>query len=543
MKQTKTFLSGRYMSTLSVLFLILVGSVAMGNVSVLPRSMNDFATFNVGMTSVEVVWVEGVKIAYVNYPALRRDFPKLANYSTQQIDQLLLQNFSYLSRHQLSLVGIRNTEIPANPSRTRTSYRPYSYGRADIMEFLDFDGTLIGLVDRKGTGVDLRGEQRNHQYANSLGAFAVHTKDHSSGQATLGEVIVETTRELARTKLYSIENTNARTVETYFAMQWPFQVLNGTNQDPAGLYGRQAHIGHEPIGFLEPLPASVRSATQTDFFGAGFDQGMVAIIDPRLSSTFGAKADQFGRPERSADWEMAHITARAFARGSGRSVVERHIREMVKPLEGMGFKESLERGPDALTEIQAFLQRFHSGLPTAIRLHYAKFFRFNWDPSIWRLPKNMEVLMQLLNDPDLSVRLKAFDGVINTKRAVEASLNRRSLGGLEILRIHRDKMYNSRNRIDVLSQLIRIAEDPLLIAPGTINFLTELKDLLREAQKQQDALPSLSAGAHGGLELSNQRGPRPQVGGSEKVSSLTNQTGTTSRLQCKQVHPLPPHSD
>lgn len=495
-----------------LLFILLAHFLASANVSVLPRQIADFELVGESVRQNEVVWVEGVKIAYVNYEALKRDFPQFKKYTNSQIDELLILNFSYISRDQLTLNGIRNTQIPTDIDKTRRAFRPFTYGRADVMELVDFDGSILGLVDRKGVGVQKFMAQDNLKKMQELGSEKIQTMDHSDGLATLGEALVETTREHARRMLYKIDGTSAQTVESYFVMMWPFQIMKGNGRlDRAGIYARQAHLGHLQTGFISPIPRGETSAVQQDIFGAGFDNGLVRITDARLETTFGKNGKRVYDSQKSADWEFAHDTANAFSANSDRSIVARHLEDMLRPLDKYNFQDSQERGTDAVTEIQTFLDRFGFSTNDRERAIAAQVFRYLRDPQIRNLPRNKILFESLLQDPMASVRSNAVFG-LNFMSAAERHRWLDYFTRENSRDVHRSLTYlrlEKTEAIDFYSKLANVVSDPYI--------LRSLTRLIEQNQKY--------------LELENQR----KTKSTSNKSSVVYGKPSFSSAQCKTI--------
>lgn len=321
-----------------VLSVFFATSIVHANVLYMPREVSDYKIFSSTGVVVENVEVENAQLAYVNYVALRRDFTSLNNLSNDEIDRLLLHNFSFVSEHQLPLSGVRNTQIAVG-ARTRKSLRPSGYGRADVIEFLGSDGRSIGLIDRKGVGVMKHKLDDNLFNAQRMTSDELQVRDHSDGLMTLGEAIAETTRQMARQRLYELaaepgQPPVAETVETYFILALPFSILKGQGRsDQAAIYARQAHIGRNQFVSRSPLPLSEQGVLQSDYFGAAVDQGAIAICDSRLESTFGAFGSRktLAHQENSS-WVWAHDTANKFGETKDRQIVEQHIQEMLAPL-------------------------------------------------------------------------------------------------------------------------------------------------------------------------------------------------------------------
>ena len=77
-----------------------------------------------------VVKVDGAKVAWANYPALRRDFPSLREMSDAAIDGWILERFAFIATGQLELQGLRNSEIPLVAGETAEMHRLGAFRRA-----------------------------------------------------------------------------------------------------------------------------------------------------------------------------------------------------------------------------------------------------------------------------------------------------------------------------------------------------------------------------------------------------------------------------
>jgi hypothetical protein len=130
------------------------------------------------------------------------------------------------------------------------------YGRAGILN-ANYQGKTIGAVDIKGFGnMDgMAGHQiTNYERSknNSELLDALRTSGHSDGLMSHGEAIAEVTRQTAIQRLFDIHNskkqTDFETVESYFIIKLPFEILkDGNKRDRAALYGRQAHFSRKNV--------------------------------------------------------------------------------------------------------------------------------------------------------------------------------------------------------------------------------------------------------------------------------------------------------
>jgi hypothetical protein len=155
-----------------------------------------------------------------------------------------------MSRAQLKLKGIRNSEIPVEQGTMRTGYRPPRYGRAAILE-AEFEGEKIGLVDLKGVGLesaDFDVKQFEAAGNDQPKIDKVRTNPNSSGGMDLAEAIRETARQQATQRHLVARDLPYETVETYFIIELPFRWLREKGRTlQAAIYGRQAHYGREHI--------------------------------------------------------------------------------------------------------------------------------------------------------------------------------------------------------------------------------------------------------------------------------------------------------
>jgi hypothetical protein len=132
-----------------------------------PKSIGDVKNF-ISVDCYQNVRVPNAKIAWADYDALKRDFPFLQSANREKIDSWILDSFSYISTTQLELGELRNASIPTEENY-RQSYRQANHssehqefqGRGDMMEAHDFNGNLVGLVDRKGVGISKKKLEEN----------------------------------------------------------------------------------------------------------------------------------------------------------------------------------------------------------------------------------------------------------------------------------------------------------------------------------------------------------------------------------------------
>jgi len=315
---------------------------SLANVHVLPRNRQHL---HPKTTQETLQKVQGAELAYVNYFALKRDIPELQSFSHSEIDSWVLKNFSYVSANQNNLIEIRNSPIPWDQQK-KTGLRPPRYGRAGVVEGLSQQGgqdkdkqdKVIGLVDIKGIGIsELRLEGSKDRMAGKT-ISQIRDMDHSDGLMSLGEAIAELTRQTAAQKLFNEYNqknkTHFETVETYFILALPFDILKGNGEKiPAALYGRQPHIGRANFyGVPKKIYIDDHGFLQQDYFDAAVDFGGVLVTDERLKHNFEVReGGKTSNPQDSKPWAWGHQVANAFRQGD-KDVVRRHLTEMLSPI-------------------------------------------------------------------------------------------------------------------------------------------------------------------------------------------------------------------
>src|SRR3954470_9370402 len=105
-----------------------------------------FAQVEKGQANLEeVLHLPDARVAWVDYNALRHDFPALADMPEAYIDAWLVSNAAYVSKPQAEQAVV-NSPIKTDGA-CRRALRPPNYGRAVIVEVPG------GLLDLKGAGV------------------------------------------------------------------------------------------------------------------------------------------------------------------------------------------------------------------------------------------------------------------------------------------------------------------------------------------------------------------------------------------------------
>ena len=236
------------------------------------------------------VKIEGARIAYANYPLIRRDFPALSSLSEDQIDQWLIDHAAYMSKPNAK-TQTANTVVPVNFSEQITGHRPPRYGRAAIFE-ADFQGQKIGLLDTKGIGHFL----------------SARAEPKGDGLATLGELLREVLFERFVGMMLKDSNQGRSVVGSYAIIDPGFEVKFGDGATkPAGILIRQAHDRQTDHGFLS-RPQEIMDLSEVfnrygivthnniqgtkggDLFDFGHMYVEIGLGDPEL----GARSERWG---------------------------------------------------------------------------------------------------------------------------------------------------------------------------------------------------------------------------------------------------------
>jgi hypothetical protein len=337
--------------TLTALAVFLACAAGQANELIRPVHPEDLP----GGTKVgELNRVKGARIAYADYAALIRDFPKLTklapNFPTitlaerKTLDEWILANFALMSPAQKRLEGIRNTEIPLDAQAPRVGYRPVGYGRAAVVEG-ELAGEKIGLIDLKGVGL-LRTDGEFHQRlidkfsggAKPDQAFldAIRSLPNSSGGMDLAEAIRETARQQAVQRSFEARKLPYETVETYFVIELPFRWLKeGSRSLPAAIYGRQAHYGRFPNlqkempGLTDVLIEGAPGSMQRTATNSIIDFGANLVVAEEAIPFF-APLDDVSLKGDGAPKGWAYDIADAFVSSGDRAPVEALIRRATK---------------------------------------------------------------------------------------------------------------------------------------------------------------------------------------------------------------------
>lgn len=403
------------------LILILAGQSAIAQETIRPQTLDDLAH----SYPAKNYRLKNAKVAYVDYAALRGDFLFLRDLTNPQIDKWVLENFAYMDATQLELLGIRfvgrNQPHPqqllenggglesydANDfidmKDVKKSVRPSEYNRADVMEAKDLSGKTVGLIDRKGTGVNPMVREwmppRSHREYYQDYFEAVHAKnfeamnntfnkDHSDGLASGGEAVAEMTREHATRLAFQVNGSGA-TVKSYFIIDTGIDILKSNGKKiPAAIYARQAHwrnesnftndtdsvlrIGKESLKPSSYIVTDDSGYLQRTISDTMVDFGGVIVREKSVAKNFGVPEDGYmagdhgderrSNPQKSYPWVWGHLAYDYFLRSGDPEAISRHLTEMLGTLptqapktrgEPTGFQTALS---DRLLLVELFQQ-------------------------------------------------------------------------------------------------------------------------------------------------------------------------------------------
>lgn len=216
-----------------------------------------------------VVRLTNAKIALVNYPLIRHDFPQTMQWSNDQIDQWLIDEFAFISQKQAEQT-IVNTPIPVS-HETRAAYRPSDYGRALVYD-ARINDEFVGLMDVKGAG-----------------SVNPSMRSHGNGLATLGEALREYLYENLIKRILLAEDLDQKVVGTYAVIYAGMDVKHADGKtDPAGLILRQAHDRFSGTRGFYQGSAGVKTMIKHRFLKHGI------YIGDNLQATPGGAIFDFG---------------------------------------------------------------------------------------------------------------------------------------------------------------------------------------------------------------------------------------------------------
>lgn len=206
-----------------ILSLALVSLPAWGAIDDVLRSPHAFS--EAPLAADQTVRVPTVQVVMADYDLIAHDFAAQARRAGEseqawktRVDAWLVAETGFILKAQT-----RQTEVNspiATATETKEAYRPVGYRRAHV---LPVQG---GLVDAKGTGTAY--PQQRH---------------HGNGLATLGEMIREFIFEKLVNEVMTDARANVRTVGSYAAMDFGFDVIHQDgSRDRAGYILRQAHV-------------------------------------------------------------------------------------------------------------------------------------------------------------------------------------------------------------------------------------------------------------------------------------------------------------
>ena len=216
-----------HVRSIFAIFLVSMSSLAPAQIANPAKSITDVSAKAVPET---VRQLSQARVVLADYDLVRRDFPEVLGFTTEQIDSWLLKYTAFISIPQLQNNGT-NTEIPVVDFQAM-AYRPPDYNRALVFR------TAHGLIDSKGNG-----------------SLYPYKGGHSNGLATLGEAIREFLYQKLVQKVFDHSHSGLRTVGNYGVIDFGFNVIHQDgNQSRAGAILRQAHTrapGHMSTLTLE----------------------------------------------------------------------------------------------------------------------------------------------------------------------------------------------------------------------------------------------------------------------------------------------------
>jgi hypothetical protein len=209
-----------------ILSIILCTILSHANVPHLVRNSSEL----VDPVAETVVRVATARIVMADYTRIRADFSVTRKMTENEINTWLLNKTAYVSQAQArqqetnSKIEILNTSSGA-PVQT-TAYRPQLYGRALVFDVED------GLIDAKG-----------------VGATRPRLAGHSTGLASLGEVIREFIFQKKVQQVLDHSGSGLQTVESYAVIDWGFDAreMDGIYMR-AGAILRQGHARPRLVG-------------------------------------------------------------------------------------------------------------------------------------------------------------------------------------------------------------------------------------------------------------------------------------------------------
>lgn len=198
-----------------------------------------------GTQADTAVRVKTAKVVKFNRAAIERDFPYLAGRSNAEIENWILENFAYVNFRQLQLNNIRNTPIEAEMSDRKKFWVPPGVGRGAHIQVAG------GMVDLKASGntwwnAEQVAELVQKGTSSEQALLEVQGKDHSSGLETYNLATAEYLRQLEIQEEFNRQNQNGgnmETVESYFLIDYGFDILFPGQKIRAFAYGRQAQFG------------------------------------------------------------------------------------------------------------------------------------------------------------------------------------------------------------------------------------------------------------------------------------------------------------
>ncbi len=304
--------------------------------------------------------VPGTKAIFVNFRAMRRDFPGLSKLSDRQIVEFVESHFNRIGSRQPRLDGIRQTPIPVDRSaaplqgfRSPGAYRSLHFFVPSPDAESAASGETIN-VDLKGSGF---GPISDGEILEMLKIHreAMGAKDPELRRKRLDELvdsahsdglsdhtsIAELTRLEALQKLADIRNFETRSdhqvSEVYFLLRYPFDILrSGGQKVPAIAIGRQTSFGRTLFDtskrrIPDDLYRDKKGLKQRTFSNAAIDAGGMLITGEPLRENFGLHPG--GHEERTETFKpVTYAKETADALGHAPYSVYAHLEQMLAPV-------------------------------------------------------------------------------------------------------------------------------------------------------------------------------------------------------------------
>ncbi len=180
----------------------------------------------------EVIRVSTAQIVLMDRALLETDFTDLKGKSDLDLREFVLKQAGFISLPQANQVQT-NSQIKVDPLTRREALRPFYYGRGLVFQMPG------GMLDVKGSG------SLNPQIHDEI-------FNHRNGLFGLGEAIREYVVERKIQEVLTHSGSNLRTVSSYAALSWGFDVQDRGLAFPAGAIIRQGHDRHPTASTYRP---------------------------------------------------------------------------------------------------------------------------------------------------------------------------------------------------------------------------------------------------------------------------------------------------